>query len=122
MRRNAVRAVHLASLVWHGNRRRVPIIAPRIEASVRALRGVLPLPFMREAFACPRCIGARILECDPRHGFVPSALWRRAVLPVEQKIQVVLGMVMRSIEKFFELLVGYWIFVDPERLHVHHVF
>src|ERR1700722_19062597 len=60
MRAHAVGTAHRAAFVGRWYRCGVPLVAPRIDAAVAALRGVLPFPFMRQAFASPRCIGARV--------------------------------------------------------------
>ncbi len=45
-----------------GHVRGLPVISPGIGATIGALRGELPLPLVRQALACPLCVGARIFK------------------------------------------------------------
>src|SRR5215472_6329636 len=40
----------------------IPIVAPRVEAAITALRRVLPFPFVGQTFARPLRIGARVVQ------------------------------------------------------------
>src|ERR1035437_3819113 len=111
---NRIRPTHGAALVRHWNRVGIPRVSPRICAPIRALRCILPFPFMRQTLPCPCRVGASILQGHPRHGLVLPTCRIRAVLPVPEEIQIILRMVMSSIEKLLKLRIGHWILVNPE--------
>src|SRR5580658_11273782 len=68
-----VRGAHRARLFRRRNRGVVPFLAPRIETSVRSLRGILPFPFVRKALPCPLRVGTRVFLRNPGHWlFVPA--------------------------------------------------
>src|SRR5262252_9476640 len=98
-----VRTSHAAALVGHRNCVWLPFIAPRVNASVGSLRGVLPLPLVGKALARPRCIGTRVFKGNPGDRLVLPARWIRAAPPIAQKIQIVTRMVARRIQKTLEL-------------------
>src|SRR6267378_2860416 len=89
-----------------GNVRGVPIVAPRVEARIGGLRGVLPFPFVREALAGPGSVGASIFERDPGDGFRVPAGGEISFRPVAQEIVIVGGVIVRGVEELFELRVG----------------
>src|SRR6202022_743606 len=64
------RASEIAAQVALGDGLVIPVVAPRIQPAIGALRGVLPFPFMREALAGPLRIGAGIFERDPGDGAI----------------------------------------------------
>ena len=119
LRINRIRTTHRAALVRNGHGVGIPCVAPRVEASIGSLGRVLPLPLVRQPLPCPGCIGARVFKRNPSDGLVVPACRIGAVAPVTQEIQIVVWMVVGRVEKFLELRVRDWIFVDPERLHVH---
>src|SRR5215469_16181509 len=51
-----------AAFVGNGNRISIPFVAPGIEAAVRTLRRILPLPLMRQALSDPGGIRASVFE------------------------------------------------------------
>ena len=57
-----VRAPQFASLVGCRHQRRIPAVSPRIQSAVRALTGILPLPFVWKPLSCPSRIRARIVQ------------------------------------------------------------
>src|SRR5712691_4655456 len=112
---------HGAALVGGRNRVCIPCVTPRIDATISTLCRVLPLPLVGQALAGPGSIGTRIFQRHPCDRFVVPALGIFPVLPLAEKIQIVLRMIVSRIEKLLELRIGYWILVDPERFDVHRV-
>src|SRR5580698_7404707 len=72
----------VAAFVWLRNSRVVPLISPRIQALVFPLGRILPLPFVRQPFAGPLRIGARVFQRYPGYWFILPASVRPAVLPI----------------------------------------
>src|SRR5262249_26555932 len=98
-----IRPTHIAGLVRYRHSGGVPLVAPRIEALVTALRGVLPFPLMRQSLPGPIRIRSRIVLGNPRHRSVLPSAGIRAIFPIAQKIQIVLWMIMRCIQELLEL-------------------
>src|SRR5215469_3314487 len=119
VRNDCVGIAHRAVFVRNGISFRVPTVSPGIEPSIRSLRCILPLPFMGQTLACPGRVRPRILQRDPRNRLTVPARWEVAVLPVAQKIKIILRMVVSRIQKPFELCIRHRTFVDPERIDVH---
>ena len=114
MRVDGVGSGHRAACLRNGNGRGIPRVAPGKNAAVRALRGQLPLPLMRQALARPLCVGARIFKRDPGHGPIVPARGEVSVLPVAQKVDRVARRVVRGVEELLELRVGDGKLVDVE--------
>src|SRR5580704_5514477 len=121
MRGNGSGPAHHAALVPTGDRRSIPLVSPRIQAAVGACGGVLPLPFVWQALARPGGVDARIFERNPGDRLVCRTRGVGAIPPVAQEIQVILGLIVRGVQKLFELGVGYRVFVHPEGLYVNDV-
>ena len=98
---------HVAPLVRGRDSGRIPVLTPRVGASVGSLRRVLPFPFVRQALSRPCRVSASILERNPSHRFLTPALRVSSVFPVAQKIVVVLRMVFHSINELLKLGVGH---------------
>src|ERR1700728_3143109 len=68
-------------------RRRQPIaVSPRIAAGIVALRRVLPLPLVWQAFSGPPCILPRVFKRDPGHRLVAPALGIDPSLPIPEEV------------------------------------
>src|SRR6267378_4857598 len=65
MSADRIGTAHRAVLILLRNGGCVPLVAPRIEPAIGALRGVLPFPLVRQALPCPDGVGARILDGHP---------------------------------------------------------
>ena len=98
-----------------------PQVSPRIHPAVGTLRSVLPLPLVRQAFACPLRVGACIFDRDPGNRLVVPACRVRSIGPVLEKVVIVCGVVVSRIEKTLELAVGHRVLVHPERCDVQLV-
>ena len=114
-----VRRAKRSSLIWNRHDRTFPLITPRIDPAVAALCGELPFPLMWKPFAGPFCIGASVFLRNPRGRFLRPSLRIRPILPVAQEIQIVLGAVVRCIQKLLILGVGDRIFVYVKGLYLH---
>src|SRR3954454_17367680 len=57
--------LHVPARIGAGDCRRIPFVTPRIRASVRSLRCVLPFPLMRKAFTRPFGVSTGIFQGDP---------------------------------------------------------
>src|SRR5476651_2625528 len=90
---------HGPRFIRHWNRAGVPLLTPRIEASVGALRGVLPLPLMRQALAGPGGKSTSVFKRNPGHGTTIPTLREVAVLPIPQEVQHVLRLIVGGIEE-----------------------
>src|SRR5436309_14652200 len=86
---------HCAVLTRFSNRGCIPLVAPGIDAAIGALRGVLPLPFVRQALSDPRGVAARVLDGHPGHRPMVPACGEGTVFPIAQTVQVGMGMVAR---------------------------
>src|SRR3982074_1343729 len=84
---------------WYGSR--IPCVSPRVCAVVRSLSRVLPFPLVWKPLPSPRRIRASVFQRDPRHGFPTPTVRISTVLPIEQKVMVVLGMIVCRIQKPF---------------------
>src|SRR5579872_560644 len=116
---DSVRTAHRARSVRNRHRLRFPIVAPRIESLVCSLCGILPFPLMRQALSRPSSISSRVFEGNPNHGLVVPACGVVSVRPVPEEVKIVLGMIVSGIQKFLELRIRDWVFVNPERPHMH---
>src|ERR1700678_2021755 len=114
-----IRTSHGARLVRQRHGAVVPLVTPRIEASIGALGCVLPFPFGWEALSSPTRIGPRVFLGDPGHRFVPPFTGIGSVLPVAKKIQIIFRVIVGRIQKLLELIVGHRILIDVKRLHLH---
>ena len=94
MRVDGIRAGHAMAGRRRRNVRREPLVTPRIHASIGSLRCHLPLPLVRQAFAGPRCVSARILKRNPRYRPVFPSRLKCSVLPVAKKILCVVRRVV----------------------------
>src|ERR1017187_653138 len=93
--------------------RKKPItVSPWKLPAIVALCRILPFPFMRKALACPLCILASVLDRNPSYWFVGRPFGECTALPVFKEIEIVLGMVLRRIQKGFEFGIGDRILVD----------
>ena len=99
----------------------IPFVSPGIHAPISALCRILPFPFVRQTLSCPCGIRSRIFKGHPRHRLVVPTRRIRSILPIPEKVQIILRMIVSRIEKRLELCVGHRIFVDPERLDVHRM-
>src|SRR5271163_2026751 len=123
VRIDVVRLRQFASLVWIWNVRRVPEITPWIDAVlIAALGRVLPLPIVWQPFSRPPRIGARIFESDPGHRLISPSLRICAILPILQKVLIILRMVLRSIQKLLEFGIRDRKFVHVESVNMHSMF
>ena len=98
-----------------------PRIAPRIQAAVRALRGVLPLPPVRQALARPGSVGARVFQRHPGDRLVLPAGLRRTVAPVAEEVQRIAWRITGGVDERLELRVRHRMAVDVEGRHLHAV-
>src|SRR5579862_7154320 len=67
---NRIGSAHRAAFVWHRNGIGIPRVSPRIRSSIRALRRILPFPFVWQPFPSPFRICPRILDRDPGYRLV----------------------------------------------------
>src|SRR5882762_6560473 len=102
---------------WYGSR--IPCVSPRVSAVVQSLSRVLPFPLVRKPLPSPRRIGASVFQRHPRHGLRTPTIRISTVLPVAQKVMVVLGMIVCRIQKLFVIGVSNRIAIDVKGLHLH---
>src|ERR1700733_2082714 len=107
-------SAHCAALVWRRNCGGIPGVSPWVDASIRPLGCILPLPFVRQTLSGPARIGARIFKRHPGHRLVIPTRGISPIAPLAEKVQIILGTVVGRIKKFFELSIGHRILVDPE--------
>src|SRR5581483_4832441 len=81
MRIDIIGSIESATVTGSGHGILLPCISPRVSAAICALRGVLPLPLMREALASPCCISARIFDRYPSDRLVCPSVRIGSVLP-----------------------------------------
>src|SRR5580692_2610058 len=118
---NRIRTSHGARFIGHGRRAAVPLVTPRIEAAVRALGCVLPLPLMRQAFSSPTRVCPCVFLRDPGHRFIFPSRGIGPILPIAEKIQVVFGMIVGRVQKLLEFSVCNRVLIDIKRSDVHGV-
>src|ERR1700760_4620459 len=111
MRTHVVGSAHGSAVIDNRNAACIPVVAPGINTSIVPLSGILPLPFMRQAFARPFCVGACILERNPGHGLVCPSLRIVPILPVLEEIQSIGRMVVSCVQKLLKLFVGHRVLV-----------
>src|SRR5882762_9766187 len=102
---------------WSGTR--IPCVSPRVSAVVRSLSRVLPFPFVWKPRPSPRRIRASVFQRHPRHGLRIPTVRISTVLPIAQKIVVVLGLIVCRIQELFVVGVRNRIAIDVKGLHLH---
>src|ERR1700678_1134868 len=112
-------SAHRTALVWRRNCGGIPRISPWVDPSIRSLGCILPLPLMRQTLPGPARVGSRIFQRHPCYWLVIPTGRINSVAPLAEKVQIILGMVVGRIKKFFELSIRHRILVDPEWLHMH---
>src|SRR5450759_1168489 len=101
-----------AAVLGLGEARAAGSVAPRIHPVVRALRGVLPFPLVRQALAGPTGVSARVFERHPRDRLVVPSGGVAAAGPIAQEIAIVGGVIVGGGEEPGELLVGHRVLVS----------
>src|SRR5258708_21054000 len=108
-----------SSRVGRGYGSRFPCVSPRVNTVVRSLSRVLPFPLVRKPLSSPRRIRASVFQRHPRHGLRTPTVRISTVLPIEQKVMVVNGLIVGRIQKLSVIGVSNRIAIDVKRLHLH---
>src|SRR5260370_40942303 len=114
VRIDRIRTPHGSSFVRHWNGLSIPCVSPGIHASISALCCILPFPFVRQTFSRPRGISSSIFKGHPRHRLVVPTRRIRTILPIPEKVHIILRMITSRIAKLLNLSVGHRVSIDPE--------
>src|SRR5271170_7631771 len=116
---DCVRSTQGTAFVCAWNCFGAPRVAPGIDSAIRSLRSILPLPLVGQTFSSPGSVRASVFQRNPGYRFVAPAVGIGSVLPIMQKVQIILRVIMRCIQKSLKLFVRYRVLIDPEHIHVH---
>ena len=94
---------------------------PKDSAAREPLRGVLPLPFARQALARPSGISAGVLDPDPGDRACYPTRRRCAINPVREEVLWDSRRIAAGIKKRLELCVGDRISIDREGINIEAV-